>query len=74
MFHFSNLRCIIVDNFFTSIPMAKNLYNKGLTIIGTLRANKIEIPELFLPDKSKSLFSSQFCYYKFLILFLLQER
>ena len=57
-----------MDNFFTSIPMAKNLFENNLAIIGTLISNKVELPESFLPDKSKELYSSQFAYDSFLTL------
>jgi hypothetical protein len=51
-----------MDNFFTSIPMALKLYEKNLAIIGTLRQNKPQIPEIFLPNTTKELFSSQFAF------------
>ena len=57
-----------MDNFFTSLPMAKNLYSNGLSIIGTLRHNKTEIPPSFLEDKTKELYSSQFAFDRFMTL------
>lgn len=35
---------VCTDNFFTSYPLAKNLAEKSTSIVGTLRANKREIP------------------------------
>lgn len=47
-------RRIFFDNFFTSIPLCQDLLNMGLTSIGTLRANKREIPvDFLLPKKPK---------------------
>ena len=57
-----------MDNFFTSIPMAKKLYENDSAIIGTLRQNKPQIPECFLADNEKEVFSSQFAFDKFLTL------
>lgn len=34
-------RCITMDNFFTSVLLAKYLYTNGIRIIGTLRKNKV---------------------------------
>ncbi|CAF1357854.1 unnamed protein product [Rotaria sp. Silwood1] len=50
-FYDSN-RNVAIDNFFTSVPLAKNLQTKNLTLIGTLRKNKSEIPMEFLPNKT----------------------
>jgi hypothetical protein len=57
-----------MDNFFTSLPMAKKLYENEIAIIGTLRQNKPQIPECFLADNKKELFSSQFAFDKYLTL------
>jgi hypothetical protein len=37
---YSRNRCITADNFFSSISLAKFLISKGLSYLGTLRANK----------------------------------
>ena len=39
--YFNTNRCITMDNFFTSIPLAQDFYSKGLRLIGTIRANKV---------------------------------
>jgi len=41
-------RNIKIDNYYTSILLADDLIKKGLTIIGTLKANKREIPPQFI--------------------------
>ena len=51
-------RNLTMDNFFTSIPLAQNLLTKGLTLLGTLKANKPEIPQEFQKDRSKEVQSS----------------
>lgn len=56
-------RNITMDNYFTSIPLADDmLKNHKLTIVGTLRHNKREIPPSFLPDRKKEILSSQFAF------------
>ena len=40
-----------MDNYFTSIPLAKKLFENKISVIGTLRSNKNEKPESFLADK-----------------------
>lgn len=43
-----NLTC---DNSFTSVPVALKLAEQGLTIIGTIRKNKPELPKEFVDSK-----------------------
>ncbi|XP_049880307.1 uncharacterized protein LOC126376804 [Pectinophora gossypiella] len=57
-------RNITMDNWFTSVPLANELlmapYN--LTLVGTLRSNKREIPEKLKNSKSRAIGTSMFCY------------
>jgi hypothetical protein len=53
-------RNITVDNFFTSVPLARQLLQKKLSLVGTLRKNKAEIPTEFLPAKDRPVHSSVF--------------
>lgn len=54
-------RNITGDNWFSSIPLAKNLLaDRGLTYVGTLRKNKREIPREFLANKERKQHSSLF--------------
>ena len=53
-------RNITAGNFFSSIPLAKELLQKGLTYVGTIRSNKPEIPDEMRPAKNKDQHSSTF--------------
>uniref|UniRef100_A0A1B6LVC4 PiggyBac transposable element-derived protein domain-containing protein n=1 Tax=Graphocephala atropunctata TaxID=36148 RepID=A0A1B6LVC4_9HEMI len=56
-------RNVTVDNFFCSVPLCNELLeNHRLTLVGTLRQNKREIPCEFLDHKSKPLGSSCFAF------------
>lgn len=49
-------RNITVDNWFSSIPLfSQMLQNNKLTMVGTLRVNKPEIPPSFLAKKGENL-------------------
>ncbi|KAI4815178.1 hypothetical protein KUCAC02_005335, partial [Chaenocephalus aceratus] len=53
-------RNITMDNFFTSIPLAENLLEKNLTLVGTLCQNKPDIPPVMKPNKLREKYSSKF--------------
>lgn len=57
-------RNVTTDNWFTSVPLAKSLQLEPykLTIVGTLRGNKREIPEELKNSKTRPVGSSIFCY------------
>ncbi|KAE9523001.1 hypothetical protein AGLY_016632 [Aphis glycines] len=40
-------RTIVTDNFYTSLPLANELLDKNTHLIGTLRSNRIRLPEIF---------------------------
>ncbi|CAF0959492.1 unnamed protein product, partial [Didymodactylos carnosus] len=44
---------VTVDNFFTSVSLAKELHKEKITIVGTLRKNKPEIPVEFQSNTSR---------------------
>ena len=46
-------RGVTADNFFTSCELATFLLSKNITVVGTLRKNKPEIPALFLSGKQR---------------------
>ncbi|XP_060755461.1 piggyBac transposable element-derived protein 4-like [Neoarius graeffei] len=53
-------RNITMDNFFTSVPLAQSLLEKNLTLVGTLRQNKADIPPIMKPSDSRERYSSTF--------------
>lgn len=57
-------RNITCDNWFTSIPLAKSLLQEPykLTIVGTVRSNKREIPEELKNSRSRPVGTSIFCF------------
>jgi hypothetical protein len=59
---FGSGRNVTMDNFFTSIPLAKELGTENITLIGTLRKNKPEIPVEFLSNKNRPVGSTMFAF------------
>lgn len=57
-------RTLTTDNWYTSIPLADSLLQKKITLLGTVRKNKKEIPPSFLPNKQKAVGTAQFAYRK----------
>lgn len=58
-------RNVTIDNWFTSIPLAVHLLKRHkLTIVGTLRKDKREVPPEFLTTKNKSVYSSMFGFHE----------
>lgn len=57
-------RNITCDNWFTSIPVSKSLLAEPykLTIVGTVRSNKREIPEELKNTRSRPVGTSMFCF------------
>ena len=60
--YFKTNRFLCADNFFSSVPLCKELWRNGIKYLGTLRANKIEIPETFLKNPSRPAGSSLFAF------------
>jgi len=56
------------DNFFTSVDLANQLKNKKLTLVGTMKQNKTEIPQEFKPARQRDVNSSIFEFTKDLTL------
>ena len=42
-----------MDNFFTSVPLARHLLSKKLSLVETLRNYKSDIPAEFLPNRDR---------------------
>ena len=55
-------RNVTVDNWFCSIPLAIELQKNNLTLVGTLRKNKAELPNQFVNVKTREINSSMFGY------------
>lgn len=55
-------RTIVCDNWFTSIPAALKHVEKKLTLVGTIRKNKREIPPLFLETKTRQKQTSMYAH------------
>ena len=53
-------RNITTDNFFTSYRLAQELMQRRLSLVGTLRSNRKEIPPSMQPDRSRPACSSVF--------------
>jgi hypothetical protein len=61
-------RVVTCDNFFTSVTLANQLWDNGLKLVGTLWANKREIPIEFRPNKEREVASSLHGFHKHLTL------
>ena len=61
-------RNVTTDNYFTSVSLANSLLKERTTILGTLRANKCEIPDQFQKNRAREVHSTQFGFTKDLTL------
>lgn len=55
-------RNITMDNFFTDVSLASDLLEDRLTIVGTIRKNKGDIPQELKTAQGRELYSSKFCF------------
>ncbi|XP_032364125.1 LOW QUALITY PROTEIN: piggyBac transposable element-derived protein 4-like [Etheostoma spectabile] len=56
-------RNVTCDNFFTSYALAQQLLSeRRLTVVGTMRKNKPELPGALLATKGRAVFSSKFAF------------
>lgn len=53
-------RNITTDNFFTSVPLAETLLENNLSLVGTLRQNKPDIPNIMKSVTNREVHSSEF--------------
>lgn len=53
-------RNITCDNWFMSMDLLQEMKNRRITVLGTLRSNKPEIPKEFLADRTRAPGSSIF--------------
>ncbi|XP_046384823.1 piggyBac transposable element-derived protein 4-like [Ischnura elegans] len=49
---------ITTDNFFTSFDLGQDLLKLSLTLVGTMRKNRRELPPIMLPSKNREINSS----------------
>lgn len=56
----NSARNVTMDNWYTSIPLVKELLQMNLTVVGTLRKNKRELPPKFVDPKNRPPNSSLF--------------
>ncbi|XP_014823495.1 PREDICTED: piggyBac transposable element-derived protein 4-like, partial [Poecilia mexicana] len=58
------LRChnVICDNFFNSYELGQQLLKRKITMVGTVRKNKPELPPALLGSKEREVFSSKFAF------------
>lgn len=57
-------RNITCDNWYTSIELADELKKRGLTLVGTIRKNRKEIPNEFLPSNKRTCGSNLYGFTK----------
>lgn len=55
-------RNVTCDNFFTTYALAKDLHKQKMTIVGTIRKNRAELPPILLDMKRKPVFHTEFVY------------
>lgn len=55
-------RNVTCDNFFTSYKLAEELQKQHMTIVGTIRKNRVEIPPTLVQLKRKPVYSTEFVY------------
>ena len=61
-YHNSGLN-VTTDNFFTSLRLAKRLLDKNITLVGTVRSNRREIPpQIKMEIRNVPLYESQFAF------------
>lgn len=53
-------RNIVIDNYFTSVPLAEDLLQMNTTLVGTIRKNKPDIPKEMIDTRGKEEKSSTF--------------
>ncbi|XP_054709139.1 piggyBac transposable element-derived protein 4-like [Uloborus diversus] len=61
-------RNLTVDNWYTSYNLAKDLLKKKITLVGTIRKNKRELPKEFITGKNREVHSSLFGFQKHMTL------
>ncbi|XP_036834956.1 piggyBac transposable element-derived protein 4-like [Oncorhynchus mykiss] len=55
-------RNVTCDNFFTSYDLGQRLLERNLTMVGTVRKNKAELPPALLQSRGRQVLSSRFAF------------
>ncbi|XP_042171318.1 piggyBac transposable element-derived protein 4-like [Oncorhynchus tshawytscha] len=55
-------RNVTCDNFFTSYDLGQRLLERNLTMVGTVRKNKAELPPALLESRGRQVLSSRFAF------------
>ena len=55
-------RSVTTDNYFTSVSLAEDLLGVQTTLIGTIRKHRSDIPRELHPNRTRSEYSSIFCF------------
>lgn len=55
-------RNVTTDNFFTSLELARELEKKNLTLLGTIRKNRPELPQEMVSSHGRNVYSAKFGY------------
>ncbi|XP_042158958.1 piggyBac transposable element-derived protein 4-like [Oncorhynchus tshawytscha] len=55
-------RNVTCDNFFTSYDLGQRLLERNLTMVGTVRRNKAELPPALLESRGRQVLSSRFAF------------
>jgi hypothetical protein len=63
---FGTGRGVTTDNFFKSVPTAEFLLQKNITMAGTLRAKKPDIPAMMEAAKGGDILSSKFFFVSYI--------
>lgn len=61
---FKNSGCnVVTDNFFTSLSLSRSLKQQNMTLLGTMRSNRREIPTEMVKLRNRDRFTSTFAYH-----------
>lgn len=58
----SSSRNVITDNYFTNIKLVKELKQRGITLVGIIKSNKIELPVGLFNHMNSPLYSINFLF------------
>lgn len=55
-------RNVTCDNFFTTYQLAAELHKKRLSVLGTIRQNRVELPPILTNMRKKPVYSTEYVY------------